>query len=65
LETKRVLGVSSDLVVNFNVGTLVLDNLDDFVAGKGVLKSVAEENRERDALTELVRALAGAGGVNS
>ena len=66
LETNWELGVTSDLVVDFDiVGTLVLNDLEDFLAVKSVLESVLEENRHWDALTELVGTLGGAGSVDT
>jgi hypothetical protein len=66
LEANGVLGVTSDLVVDSDVvGTLVTDDLDDLLAGESVLKSVLEENGHRDALTELVGTLGGAGSVDT
>lgn len=44
LETKRVAGITADLVVDLDVGILVFADLDDFVAGKSVLQTVAEKD---------------------
>ena len=48
--------VSSYSVVNFDVGILVLADLNALSAGESKFKSVLEQNRERDAFTELVGA---------
>jgi len=50
--------VASFFVVNFDVGRLVLANLHALLAGESVLKTVLQQNGQRQALTELV----GAGG---
>ena len=66
LETNGELGVTSDLVVDLDiVGTLVPNDLEDFLAAKSVLESVLEENRHWDALTELVGTLGGAASVDT
>ena len=55
LEADGELGVTSDLVVDLDVvGTLILDDLEDFLAAQRVLESVLEEHGHGDALTELV-----------
>jgi hypothetical protein len=66
LEADGELGVTSDLVVDLDVvGTLVLDDLEDFLAAQRVLESVLEEHGHGDALTELVGTLGGTGCVDT
>jgi len=66
LETNGVLVVAANLVVDSDVvGTLVTDNLDAFLVVEGVLQSVSEEDRNGDALTELVGTLGGTGSVDT
>jgi len=52
--TEREAGVSSDLAVDLDEALLVLDDGSGLSTVKGVLKSLLEENIERDALSELV-----------
>ena len=58
--------ISSDFVVNLDVGIIsVSADLKCLLAGKGVLQSVAEENSERNALSQLVGSSRWAGGVHT
>lgn len=57
--------VSSFSVVNFDVGRLVLADLDALLAGERVLESVLEQDREGETLAELVGASGGAGRVDA
>merc|ERR1740130_318972 len=65
LETEGVLVVTLDLAVNLDVGLTTLADLHGLLVGESVVKSVAEEHRHGDALTELVGALGGTGCVNT
>lgn len=56
LESEREFMVAADLVVNLDVTFTALDNLEDFLSVECILQSLAEKDREWDALTELVRA---------
>ena len=47
-------GVATDFVVNLDVARLVSADFDALLAGEGVLKSVAEQDRHWDALSQLV-----------
>jgi len=64
-EAERVPVVTSFSVVNFDVGSLVLANLDALLAGESVLKTVLQQNGQRKALTELVGAGGRARRINS
>jgi len=55
-EAEGVPVILSFSVVNFDVGTLVLHDLDAFLVGESKLETVLKENRHGDALTELVGA---------
>lgn len=50
-ESEREAGVSPCSVVNLDVGVLVSADLQHFLAGECVVKSLAEQNRHGDALT--------------
>ena len=50
--------VAADLVVNFDIARLVFADFDRLLAGEGVAQSVAKQDRQGDALSQLV----GAGG---
>ena len=64
-ESKGEPVVSSFSVVNFDIGTLVLADLQAFLAGEGVLKSVLEKNRKGKTFAELVGASGGAVAVHA
>lgn len=64
-EAERETVVSADSVVNSDVSISIFADLDCLLVGESVLKSLSEENGERDRLAELVGASAGAGSVNS
>lgn len=53
-EAKRVLGVTSSSVVNFEVAALNSAHLKRLLAGESVLEPVAENHGKGDALTQLV-----------
>lgn len=55
-ETEGVSVVAPLFVVNFDVGTLVLENLDALLAGESILETVLQKNGQGKALTELVGA---------
>jgi hypothetical protein len=55
-ETEGESVVASLFVVNFDVGTLVLENLDALLAGESILETVLQKNGQGKALTELVGA---------
>jgi len=65
LETEGELVVTSDFTVNLDVLVSGLADLKGLLLGKSVLKSVAEEHGEWDALTELVGAGSWAGSVHA
>lgn len=64
-EAERESVVSSDLLVDLDVGVFVLADLDAVSVAESVLKSALQKDRERNALTELVGASGGAGSVHS
>lgn len=64
-EAKRESVVSSDLLVNLDVGILVLADLDAISVVESVLKSALQKDRKGEAFTELVGAGGRAGGVHS
>ena len=57
--------VTSVLVINLDVGRLVLADLDALLVGEGVLQSVLEQDAQGQALTELVGSGGGAGSVHA
>lgn len=58
--------VSTDAVVNLDVlGVSVSADLEDFLTVEGVLQSVSEEDRDREAVSHLVGTGTGAGSVDS
>jgi hypothetical protein len=63
--TKWESVVSSDLSVNLNQTFLILNDLSSLISGKSVLKSLLEENIERDAFSQLVWTWRWSGSVNS
>jgi len=65
LETKRELGISSDFVINLDVGIFILNNSKNFLTSKSVLESVTEKDWKGDALTELVGSSWGTSGVHA
>ncbi len=65
LEAQGELVVATDLVVNLDESFLVLNDLHGLLVGHGELQPLAEEDAHGDALTQLVGALAGAGGVDA
>jgi len=52
-ETRRICGVSSDFAINLDVS--LHHNAGDFLSGEGVLKTVSQENDQRQTFTQLVR----------
>ena len=64
-EAKRESVVSSDLLVNLDVGVLVLADLDAISVVESVLKSALQKDGKGEAFTELVGAGGRAGGVHS
>ena len=54
--TKRVPGVASDLVVNFDIARPVSADFDALLAGEGEFQPVAEQYGQRDAFSHFVRA---------
>ena len=62
---EREFGVATDLTVNLNIAGLVLADFDSLLAGEGVSQSVAEQDREGNALSQLVGALRGARRVHT
>jgi len=56
LESEGEARISSDSVVNLDIGILVSADLEALLAGECVLKSVFEKDGERNALSELVGA---------
>jgi len=62
-ETGRVGGVSSNLVVDLDVS--LLDDNVSLTSGQSVLQSVSEENRQREALSQLVGSVGGTRSKNS
>ena len=65
LESKRESVVSSNSVVNLDIATLVPADFEGLLAGEGILQSVAEENCERNALTELMGSCRWTGSVTT
>ena len=57
--------VATDLTVNLNITGLVLADFDSLLAGEGVSQSVAEQDREGNALSQLVGACGGARRVHA
>lgn len=58
--------VSANTVINFDVlGVSVSADLEDFLTVEGVLQSVSEEDRDREAVSHLVGTGTGAGSVDS
>jgi len=55
-EAKREPVVSSDLLVNLDVGIFVFADLQDVIVAESVLKSVLKKDGKGDALTQLVGA---------
>jgi hypothetical protein len=55
-EAEGVSVITSFFVVNFDVGTLVLEDLNAFLVAESKLKAVLEKNRKGEALTEFVGA---------
>lgn len=53
-KSEWVLWISSGSVVNFEIASSNSAHLERFLAGKSVLESVAEQHRQRDALSQLV-----------
>ena len=64
-EAKGVAVVAAGLVVNLDVGVLVLADLDALLVREGVLQTVLEQDAQGNALAQLVRAGRGAGRVDS
>jgi len=59
-EAKGETVISSDFVVNLDIGISVFADLEALLAGESVLKSVAEQDGERQTLSQLVGASGGA-----
>ena len=57
--------VLANLVVNFDIARLVLADLNNLLAGEGIFKSVSEQHRHRDALSQLVGAGRGTSRVHA
>lgn len=65
MEAQWVLVVASDLTVNLDVTITGSADLEDLLLGKSVLQALSEEDRDWNALTELVWALGWAGSVDT
>ena len=62
---ERVSGIATDLVVHSDVARLVSADFDSLLAGESVFQSVAEQDRQGNALSKLVGSSRGTGGVNT
>lgn len=63
--TKRELGVSSDLAVDLDESFLVFNDLNSLLTRNCISQSISKEYREWDTFLSLVGSSAGSGGVNS
>lgn len=64
-DTKRELGVSSDLGVDLDESFLVFNDLNSLLTRNCISQSISKEYREWDTFLSLVGSGAGSGGVNS
>jgi hypothetical protein len=49
--TERVSGITTDLTINLDVARLVSADFDSLLAGESIAQSVAEQDRQGDALS--------------